>query len=131
MSARRACPQKNEWGRARPRDAPTPGPSWRYHRFQSLIVPDWVVDLMAVEERLREGLQPFGIWVGMLTPVFATAGAVVLGYWLYIQLRADPQSWALLSYVNQLLGGIAGFAIVGIVMLLLGVGVALWRSPRR
>jgi hypothetical protein len=64
-------------------------------------------------------------------PVVVTAALIVVGFWLYMQLRADPQSWALLTYVNQLLGGTAGFAFVGILMLLLGVGVILWRFPRR
>jgi len=113
------------------RDAHAPGWPWRHHRFQNLVVPDWLVALMSVEERLREQLQPFGIWVGLLVPMFATAGLVVLGFRLYMQLRADPQSWALLTYVDQLLGGTAGFAFAGILMLLLAVGAALWRSPRR
>jgi len=112
-------------------DAHAPDRSWRHRRFADLIVPDWVADLMSVEERLRERLRPFGIWAGMLVPVAVIAGLAGLGFWLYMQLRADPQSWALLTYVDRLLGGTAGFAIAGILMLLLGVGVALWHPPHR
>ena len=113
------------------RDPQAPGQPWRYRRFQELIVSDWLADLMSLEERLRERLRPLGVWVGMLMPVVVTAGLVILGFWLYMQLRADPQAWALLTYVNQLLGGMAGFAFAGILMLLLGIGVVLWRPPRR
>ena len=120
------CPPPGDLGW----DAQAPGQPRRYRSFRDLMIPDWLNDLMLAEERLRGRLRPLGVWVGMLMPIVVTAALIVVGFWLYMQLRADPQSWALVTYVNQLLGGTAGFAFVGILMLLLGVGVILWRFPR-
>jgi hypothetical protein len=113
------------------RDPGSASQRWRYHRSRGLALPDWLAGLMLVEERLRERLRPLGVWVGMLMPVVVTAGLFALGFWLYMQLRADAQSWALLTYLDELLGGTAGFAYSGILVLLLGASVVLWRRPGR
>ena len=99
--------------------------------FDDRTVPYWLDELILAEERFRDHLRPLGVWVGMFAPVVVAAAAIVLGFWLYMQLRADPQAWALVTLANQFVGDAVGFAVAGMLLVLLVAAIIVWRLPRR
>jgi hypothetical protein len=88
----------------------------------------WPERWTSAEQHLREQFAPLWSLLGALAPVLLLAALLVVGFWAYGRVRADPDSWLLLTYVTQLWGGMGGvLLVVGAVLLVLILIFVWWR----
>ena len=85
---------------------------------------------MVIEEHLKMRLEPFSTLIGVMGPVLALATLLILGFWAYEEIHADPNAMGFLNRVIGAVGGIwALFGVLGVVFLVfLVTWFAMWRA---
>lgn len=112
----------------------TGGSRWRPSKPRRVVydqpLPGWLESFIAIEEHLKMRLEPFSILIGVMGPVLALAALLILGFWAYEEIHADPNAMGFLNRVIGAVGGIwALFGVLGIVFLVfLVTWFAMWRA---
>jgi hypothetical protein len=112
----------------------TGGGRWRAAKARRQIydqpLPGPLASLLAVADHLKTRFEPLTTLIGATAPVFALAALLILGFWAYEEVQADPQAMGFLNCIIGAAGGIwVFFGLLGIVFLVfLGVWFAMWRA---
>jgi uncharacterized membrane protein len=93
-------------------------------------MPGWLESFLAVVEHLKMRLEPFSALIGVIGPVLALAALLILGFWAYEEIQADPKAMGFLNCIIGAAGGIwVLFGVLGVVVLFfLIVWLAMWRA---
>jgi hypothetical protein len=152
---RRAAYDRQRWARAsspqqeapyRPGRAWSPAPDdagrgpqtgggrWRPSKARRQVydqpMPGWLESYLAVAEHLKMRLEPFSTLIGVIGPVLVLAVLLILGFWAYEEVQADPKAMGFLNCIIGAAGGIwVLFGVLGVMFLFfLIVWLAMWRA---
>ena len=112
----------------------TAGRRWRPSKARWQIydqpMPGWLKSFLAVAEHLKTRLEPFSALMGVIAPVLALAALLILGFWAYGEIQADPKAMGFLNCIIGAAGGIwVLLGVLGVVALFfLSVWFAIWRT---
>ncbi len=121
-------PEYASWGTQRS------GGRWREPRAQRVIydqpMPGWMQSLVAIGEHLKMRFEPVWGLIGVMVPVLAASLLLIVGFWAYEGVRADPNAVGFLTCVVNAAGGIwVVFGVFGVLFLVFVVAwFAVWRA---
>jgi hypothetical protein len=143
----RAVYDRQRWAQAPHRPSPggTPpedigwGPAggggrWRESKSQQVIyeqpMPGWAKSLFVIGEHLKMRFEPVWGLLGIMVPVLAASLLLVVGFWAYEEVRADPNAVDFVTCVVNAAGGIwVVFGVFGVLfMVFLVAWFAVWRA---
>jgi hypothetical protein len=110
------------------------GGRWREPKPRSMVyeqsMPGWLESFFIIERQLKERLAPLSTLIGILVPILACSALLILGFWAYDDIRADPDAWQFLTRIVKAAGGVwVLLGVLGVVvMFVLVVWYAIWRS---
>lgn len=114
--------------------AQTGGGRWRESRSRRVVyeqpMPGWAQSLFAIGQHLRMRLEPVWTIVGVMVPALVASVLLVLGFFAYEGVAADPDSVAFLECIVGAAGG--PWVIVGvfgvIFLIFLVAWFAVWKA---
>jgi hypothetical protein len=110
------------------------GGRWREPKSRRVIydqpMPGWARSLFVIGEHLKVRFEPVWGLLGIMVPVLAASLLLVVGFWAYEGVRADPNAVGFLTCVVNAAGGIwVVFGVFGVLfMVFLIAWFAVWRA---
>ena len=115
----------------------TGGGRWREPKPRTATyeqpLPGWLESFYIIEQHLKGRFAPLTTLLSILVPILVLSTLLILSFWAYEDIRADPNAWGFLTCIVNAAGGIwVVFGVFGVLfMVFLVAWFAVWRAFNR